>query len=88
MEGKERGRKKKWKSFTLTHVNWYVCQMNECMNGTRAHKAWKFINNKEYILSMFEVMRHVCKYVSSRMYDWGIALWYDIENVCIYELEE
>lgn len=33
--------------------------MNECMNGTRAHKAWKFINNKEYILSLFEVMRHV-----------------------------
>jgi hypothetical protein len=52
------------------------------MNGTRAHKAWKFINNKEYILSLFEVMRHVCKYVSSRMYDWGIALWYDIENLC------
>jgi len=33
------------------------------MNGTRAHKAWKFINNKEYILSLFEVMRHVCMLV-------------------------
>ena len=33
------------------------------MNGTRAHKAWKFINNKKYILSLFEVMRHVCMLV-------------------------
>lgn len=23
-----------------------------------------------------------CMYVSSRMHDWGIALWYDIENLC------